>query len=124
MLFRSLTWEQVWKERRLELALEGDRWYDYVRLSYYDMNKAIGDLKSQRRDVWYGLDALYKPYYESGYKNWTITEDVRYNDAAPVPNVTKESFTLPFPTEDLVFNPHLAEPAVEVDVRASYSYNF
>ncbi len=120
----TLTWEQVWKERRLELALEGDRWYDYVRLSYYDMNKAIGDLKSQRRDVWYGLDALYKPYYESGYKNWTITEDVRYNDAAPVPNVTKESFTLPFPTEDLVFNPHLAEPAVEVDVRASYSYNF
>lgn len=121
----TLTWEDVWKERRLELALEGDRWYDYVRLSYYNPQKAIDELKGQRRDVWYGLDTVYKPYYESGYTVWTVNEeDVRYNKDASVPNVTKESFTLPFPTEDLVFNPHLAEPAREVDVRAEYSYDF
>ncbi len=119
-----LTWDQVWKECRLELALEGDRWYDFVRLSYYDMDRAISEIKSQKRNQWYGLDALYKSYYDSGYKVWNITEDVKYNTDTPAPNVTAGSFTLPFPTEDLVFNPNLAKPAVEVNVREMYSYDF
>ena len=51
----SITWEDVWKERRLELACEGDRWYDYVRLAYYDSQRAINELKAQRRDVYYSL---------------------------------------------------------------------
>lgn len=121
----TLTWEQVWKERRLELALEGDRWYDFVRLSYYDMDKAINEIKSQRRNQWYGLGALYKSYYESDYKIWDYSEDkVKYNTDTPAPNVTKESFILPFPTEDLVYNPNLAKEAVDVDVRATYNYDF
>lgn len=119
-----LTWEEVWKERRLELALEGDRWYDFVRRSYYDMQGAINEIRNQRRNGWYGLDALYETYYESGYQTWNVTDDVRYNTDTPAPNVTSSSFTLPFPAEDIVFNPHLAEPAVEVDVRAMYSYDF
>ena len=27
-LLTSVTFDDIWKERRLELALEGDRWYD------------------------------------------------------------------------------------------------
>ena len=119
-----LTWEEVWKERRLELALEGDRWYDFVRRSYYDMDATIEEIKSQRRNQWYGLDALYEAYYDSGYVTWNVTEDVRYNTDTPAPNVTSSSFTLPIPSEDIIFNPHLAEPAVDVDVRALYSYDF
>ncbi|MCM1177159.1 MAG: RagB/SusD family nutrient uptake outer membrane protein [Bacteroidales bacterium] len=120
----TLTWEQVWKERRLELALEGDRWYDFVRRSYYDMEGAINEIKSQRRNEWYGLNALYEPYYTSGNTVWNITDDVKYNTDTPAPNVTAGSFTLPFPTEDLVFNPNLAKDAVDVDVRSTYSYDF
>ena len=40
------------------------------------------------------------------------------------PNVTASVFTLPFPSEDVVFNPHLLEPAQEVNVRETYKYNF
>jgi len=29
---------------------------------------------------------------------------------------------LPFPTEDVVFNPHLMEDPIEVDVRTEYAY--
>lgn len=117
----SITWEDVWKERRLELAGEGDRWYDYVRRSYYDMNGAINELKNQRRDVYWGIDELYKTYYETG--NWVVDETItRYNPDAVIPNVTASSFTLPFPTEDVVFNPHLMEDPIEVDVRAEYAY--
>lgn len=35
----SITWQDVWKERRLELACEGDRWYDYVRWHYYEPDR-------------------------------------------------------------------------------------
>lgn len=119
----TLTWEQVWKERRLELALEGDRWYDFVRLAYYNPSKAINELKAQRRGKWEGLGAIYEPYYTSEYKEWTVTEDVKYMEGDPL-NVSAANFSLPFPTEDLVYNPRLAEAAVEVDVRAEYSYDF
>lgn len=120
-----LTWEDIWKERRLELALEGDRWYDFVRRSYYDMDGAINEIKNQRRNQWYGLGTIYEPYYDSGYQTWTVDEtQVKYNTDTPAPNVTPESFTIPFPTEDLVFNPHLGEPAVEVNVREMYNYDF
>lgn len=122
----TLTWEDVWKERRLELALEGDRWYDFVRRSYYDMDGTIAEIKAQRRNEWYNLGTIYEPYYESGYSSWPteLDESVRYNEDTPAPNVTAESFTLPVPTEDIVFNPHLMESAIEVNVRELYSYDF
>lgn len=117
----SITWEQVWKERRLELACEGDRWYDYVRLSYYDPQRAINELKAQRRDVYYGLNSLYKGYYEN--KSYVVNpDDQRYNPDAKAPNVTISSFTLPFPTEDVVFNPNLMKDPIHVDVRSEFSY--
>ena len=37
----SITLDEVLKERRLELALEGDYWFDLVRMSYYNVEKAI-----------------------------------------------------------------------------------
>lgn len=117
----SITWEDVWKERRLELACEGDRWYDFVRLSYYDPQRAINELTNQRRDVYYGLDALYKTYYQTG--TFTVNpNEHRYNPTAVKPNVTESSFTLPLPTEDVVFNPHLMEDPIHVDVRSEFSY--
>lgn len=116
----SITWEDVWKERRLELAMEGDRWYDYVRLSYYDMDRAINELKSQKRNPYYNLNDLYKEYWEN--KKYTITDNQKYDTDTPIPNVTASSFTLPFPTEDVVFNPNLMEEPIHVDVRSEYSY--
>jgi hypothetical protein len=119
----SITFDDVWKERRLELAGEGDRWYDFVRLSYYNPTRAINELKSQRRNAYNGYDDLAKAYYDSNYQNWTLDSSTTYyNTDTAAPNVTEESFTLPFPTEDLVYNKHLSEPAIHVDIRETYSY--
>lgn len=115
----SITWEDVWKERRLELAGEGDRWYDYVRRSYYDMQGAINELKSQHRNAIWNMDGIYKTYYESG--KWDASE-AQYDTDTPAPNVTSSSFTLPFPTEDVVFNPNLMKDPIHVDVRAEFAY--
>ena len=117
----SISWEDVWKERRLELALEGDRWYDFVRRSYYDMAGSIAELKAQKRDVYFGLNTLYENYYKSG--TWNVNPvDMRYNPDAQAPNVTEQTFTLPFPSQDVVFNGNLQKAAVHVDVRSTYSY--
>ena len=113
----------VWKERRLEFAGEGDRWYDFVRRSYYDVNACIDELKKQHRNQMWNCDALYKAYFESN--TWTLeTVDgtVEYNYEVDVPNVTENSFTIPFPTEDVALNPNLLAEPEHVDIRATYKY--
>ena len=125
----AITYDDIWKERRLELAGEGDRWYDYVRRSYYDMQYCIDELKSQHRSTYYGLDDLYMGYYETGVWNKKHQLDnVGYPGInVDNPNVTASSFQLPFPTEDVVFNGNMASDAVPEhveNIREAYPYNF
>lgn len=125
----DITYDDIWKERRLELAGEGDRWYDYVRRSYYDMDYCINELKAQRRSDYFGLDALYKGYFETGvWSKKGQLKDVGYPGTDyDNPNVTASSFQLPFPTEDVVFNGKMASDAVPVhvdNIREAYPYNF
>jgi len=115
----SVTWEEVFAERRLELALEGDRWYDYVRLSYYDKSKAESYIKNSRRGAWNNLDAYYNPNGGDAVDVSTVTYDDT-NDKNML-NITIP-FKLPFPDTDVLMNPALTEDAVPVDVRATYSY--
>ena len=117
----SITSNDVWKERRLELAMEGDRWYDFVRRSYYDMSGAINELKQQKRGAYYGLNTLYKNYYES--KSWNVdASTMHYATETLAPNVSEQTFTLPFPSQDVVFNGNLQKTPVHVDVRSTYAY--
>ena len=112
----SLTWEEVWKERRLEFAGEGDRWYDFVRRSYYDVEGAIAEIKAQKRSTFSGL----REFYESGLT--TPDPAVTYYDRNPViPNVMPSSFTMPFPESDVAMNPRLMEPPREIDI-SQFSY--
>ena len=132
----SVKIQDIWKERRLELAGEGDYWYDFVRRSYYEMDAAIAELKDQKRNEVYSYDKVCADYFEgatvsgSGKVDYSACEwnpdpsVTYYNNTTPAPNVTASVFTLPFPQEDVVFNPLLLEAAEEVDVRATYVYNF
>lgn len=117
----SITLDDVLKERRLELAFEGDYWCDLVRMSYYDINKAMNILKNQRRNTYYNLPDVYENYYNSG--TWAVDkETVKYDEDTPKPNVSESVFKLPFPQGDVVYNPHLLEDAQHVDVRAEFAY--
>jgi starch-binding outer membrane protein, SusD/RagB family len=88
------------KERRLELAGEGEYWFDLVRLSYYNPSKAIGILKG----------------YEDSRNKIEIngdTGEVTPGDSYGVitePDVN--SFKLPIPSSEITANPYLLEPAV------------
>ena len=111
----SITWDDIWKERRLELACEGDRWYDYVRRYYYDPQGAISEIKNQRRNGYNGLNDLYKNYYESGA--WDLAgHAASYDTGASAPNVTDRSFTIPLPSADISYNPLLMQAPEDFDV--------
>lgn len=113
----SISWEDVWKERRLELAMEGDRWYDYVRRYYYDPQGAINEIKAQKRNTYAGLDKLYKEYYESKYSAWNYDPSSMYYDTnTPAPNVTDRSFTIPMSSVDISYNPLLMEEPEDYDL--------
>lgn len=129
----SVDYEAIWKERRLELALEGDRWYDYVRRSYYDVDACIADLLAQRRSSWGGLDAAYKKFVTDAQGNYVGPganawdgSGISYNASQELTDVKPSMFTIPFPTEDVVMNPNVSSTAeaVHVDVRSTYSYDF
>ena len=116
----SITFDDVWKERRLELAFEGDRWFDFVRLSYYDPQRAISEVANSKRSGYENLDELYKGYYDGN--GWNVTEYMRYNPNAPKLQPSVGVFTFPYPDADLSANPNLLKDPIRVDVRNTYAY--
>ena len=114
----SITFEEVFAERNLELALEGDRWYDYVRVGYYNPDYCVADIQAQRRNAYNGsLDDLYFAYYESG--TWGDASAITYDSEKAIPsaNAIKTYLgAMPFPSEDVVYNPHLNEDAQPFDL--------
>ncbi len=95
----SITFEDIFKERRRELACEGDNWYDFVRLSYYNPNLAIQWLNNQERGGYNNLAAF--------FKNEVNVDQVTVNSFKV--NITADVFQLPFPEIDLAINPNLGK---------------
>ena len=130
----QVSWEDIWKERRLEFAMEGDRWFDFVRRSYYDYEGCKAELLEQKRNQFWNLDPLYKGYATAG--SWDVAAaGAVYDTDFSKPNVdmlslkdseTAMYFALPFPTEDVTFNPLLGSDkhaeGDHVDVRTVYAY--
>jgi hypothetical protein len=118
----SITFEDIFKERRLELAFEGDFWYDFVRLSYYNPDDALAKLNAQNR---YNYTGLSEYYMDKGWNSWGSAwpkadgDKVlpRINEAEPVAEEsTVKIFTMPFPDTDLQMNPNLMQDPIDYDL--------
>lgn len=129
---KEVNYETIWNERRLELALEGDRWFDYVRRSYYDVDACITDLLGQRRSFWGSINETLKPYVcddsgayaGMGAHAWDASA-MEYIDQYDLKDVKPSMFTLPFPSEDVVLNPNMGTDGevINVNVRETYNYD-
>lgn len=130
----SISFEDIWKERRLEFCMEGDRWYDYVRLSYVEPEFCVKELEAQDRwEIW-NIAPLYETYFKTGiwdagaantqYQGDTHTKIVCSKLMKKDPDSGKEYFIIPPYADDVAFNPNLAltADAEHVDVRNTYSY--
>lgn len=98
----SITWDDIYVERRLELAMEGQAWYDIVRLHYYDPAKAITILNNQNRGT-YRIVAN----AATNATSWTVSSDT----PAFYP-VTESNFQLPYPAAEMTAAPNLRKPPV------------
>lgn len=111
----SITFDDIFKERRLELALEGDNWYDFVRLSYYKKADAEARLAAQNRGYWASLDSYYKGTLTNLADLKIVPSNISLSNIDQYYDATLKSFVIPFPDTDLAMNPHLAEAPVAFD---------
>ncbi|WP_153800846.1 RagB/SusD family nutrient uptake outer membrane protein [Foetidibacter luteolus] len=98
----SITLDDIYAERRLEFAMEGQAWYDIVRMHYFDPTKAIGILNGQDKGTYRIV-----PNAAQNAVSWTVTSDV----PAFYP-VTESNFYLPYPAAELSAAPNLRKPPV------------
>jgi starch-binding outer membrane protein, SusD/RagB family len=98
----SITFEDIYKERRLELAMEGQAWYDITRLHYYNPDLALKKLREQDR----GTYRIY-PDKKVNATSWTI-ESV----TPAFYSVDENSFYVPYPAAELSRAPNLRKVPV------------
>ncbi|WP_119080554.1 RagB/SusD family nutrient uptake outer membrane protein [Chitinophaga alhagiae] len=97
-----ITEEDIFNERKLELAMEGQAWYDAVRMHYYNPAKVLNMLSNQDRGTYRVV-----PNSATFATSWTITSDT----PAYYP-VTESNFYLPYPAVELAAAPNLRKPPV------------
>jgi hypothetical protein len=101
----EITYEDIRYERRIELAMEGQYWYDLVRRSYYRQQEVLNYVNdAQDRAVQYEYDEATGTYIEGDE-----------NTAQQVATATAEDLLLPYPESELVQNPLLREEPVNYE---------
>lgn len=102
---QSITYDDIYNERFLEFAMEGQAWYDLVRLYYFNPTKALDIISHQDRGAYRVF-----PDKTVGATSWVVKEDP--NDASRFFPVTAANFFLPIPSTELTKAPNLNKPPV------------
>lgn len=95
---KSITYEDLRHERRMEFAFEGQYWYDLIRRSYYRQQEVINYMNHQQRN------ASYEYQTESGV--YEISPDY-VEPGNGVATATANSLILPMSDTDQSKNPYL-----------------
>ena len=102
-----LTFDDIFKERILEFAMESMAWYDFVNLHYYNPQKAYQILNSQDRGFFnIRTDAFPNP------TQWTFKKTT-WATAERQVNANAGNFRLPIPSAEISLAPNLKKPAVD-----------
>ncbi|MEB2775451.1 RagB/SusD family nutrient uptake outer membrane protein [Algoriphagus sp. D3-2-R+10] len=108
----SVTWQDVFEERIKEFAMEGQAWYEFTKLHYYDPAKAYEILSNQDRGTF--------RIYADQIPNPTLWEiEIPADDSSPrYFDVSSSNFLIPIPSAELSRAPNLRKPAVPYDFSA------
>lgn len=103
-----LTWDKIFDERMIEFPVESVAWYDFVRLHYYDKQKAYAIIISQDRESFYiQPDRFPDPTSWTFQKTPWVGEERRYFEA------NDGNFQIPLPATELSQAPNLAKAPVD-----------
>ncbi|MEP0712632.1 RagB/SusD family nutrient uptake outer membrane protein [Algoriphagus sp.] len=108
----SVTWQDVFEERIKEFAMEGQAWYEFTKLHYYDPAKAYEILSNQDRGTF--------RIYADKIPDPTLWEiEIPDTDTSPrFFDVNSSNFLIPIPSSELSRAPNLRKPAVPYDFSA------
>jgi hypothetical protein len=101
----ELTWQMIFEERIKEFAMESMAWYDLVRLSYYDAQKAYDIINAQDRGLF-----VAKPNQWPNPTAWTFTKTSWFANRYATAN--SGNFRLPLPASEVSQAPSLSEEPV------------
>lgn len=96
-----LTWDDVFKERVKEFAMEGMAWYDLARLHYYDAQHAYEIINTQPRGQF-----LIEPEPWPNPTGWSLY-DVLWDDETDRAIASAANFLMPIPQVELSQAPSL-----------------
>lgn len=99
----SILYEDIRHERRIELAMEGQYWYDLVRRSYYKQQEVLDLINLQ--------DRAHNGLYTFDKSTFTVVNATSTTTRA-VNQATADRMLLPYPESELVQNPLLKEAPV------------
>jgi starch-binding outer membrane protein, SusD/RagB family len=101
----SISFDDIFLEKRIETVFEGIYWYELMRLYYFNPTKAKAIIDDQDKGA-------YTLTYNTGTSNprtWTAVYDTKKYP------VTDQTMYLPMPEAELVKAPNLAKPPVAFD---------
>jgi hypothetical protein len=100
----SITFDNIFQEKRVETALEGNAWYDVIRLYYFNPAKAKTYTGAQDK-------GNYTLTYNTGSnpRTWTLASSSAYYA------LTDATVYLPLPEAELIAAPTLSNPPVPFD---------
>lgn len=99
-----ITLADLWNERRCELCMEGQFWFDMLRRAYWDEQYVLDYMGAQKRNQGYTYQPLLvdeEPF------EWSESKMHEREEATP----SASCLVLPYPESELLLNPMLkAEP--------------
>jgi hypothetical protein len=100
----SITFDDIFQEKRVETAFEGVAWYDILRLYYFNPAKAIAYTAAQDK-------GNYTINYNAGSnpRTWTVVYTPAYYP------FTEQTVYLPLPEAELIAAPDLTKDPVPFD---------
>lgn len=101
----SLTYADIIHERRVELCMEGQYWYDLVRRSYYKQQEVINYITGQNRGV-------VTPILYDTPTNTVSVDGSKSTSTRAIGVIDATIFLLPYPESELIQNPLLRESPV------------
>lgn len=101
----TLTYADIIHERRVELCMEGQYWYDLVRRAYYKQQEVINYVTAQNRGT------ITPILYDTATNKVTVDASKSTSPRA-IGVIDATIFTLPYPESELVQNPLLRENPV------------
>lgn len=101
----TLTYSDIIHERRVELGMEGQYWYDLVRRAYYKQQEVINYITAQNRGT-------IEPILYDSATNTLSIDPARSSSPRSIGVIDATIFLLPYPESELVQNPLLRENPV------------